>query len=177
MASQAGLESMQTLALGQARRRRVIEAGFTLIELMVVLVIAGILVGAAALSALPNEAARVRQDAYRLSFLLQIARDEAIVRNRLIAFEAGTASYRFLQRENNTCALISDHALLRERPFCCDGMLLSMMPTISGADRSAAPVRIVFGREPVSEAFLLTLQSDKESAQIRADGLGNFSLQ
>jgi len=168
---------MQTSALDPTRLTRVKATGFTLIELLVVLVIVGILLGTAGLSAMPNEAARVRQDAYRLSFLLQLARDEAIVRNRPVAFEASPGAYRFLQRQNNTWTVLSDNDLLRERTFCCSGMVLSMVPTTTDTSTSPLPVRIVFGREPVSEAFLLTLQSEKESVHIRADGLGNFSLQ
>ena len=168
---------MQTSALGLAKPTRDKAAGFTLIELLVVLVIAGILVGAAGLSAMPNEAARVRQDADRLSFLLQTARDEAIVRNRPIAFEASPGAYRFLQRQNNAWSVLSDNDLLRERTFCCSDMVLSMTPTATETGTSPLPARIVFGREPVSEAFLLRLQSNKAFVHIRADGLGNFSLE
>lgn len=166
---------MQTSVLGPTRRSRANTAGFTLIELLVVLVIAGILVSAVALSAMPNLASRLRQDAQRLSFLMQIAHDEAIVRNKPIALEANSLSYRFLERQENTWVALPGDDLLRERSFCCSGMLVSVTPL--GVDNQPSPLRIVFGREPVGLVFRMTLRSDKESVHIEADGLGNFSVE
>ena len=63
-------------------------AGFTLLELLVVLVIVGIMLGAVGLNAMPSDRQIVQNEAQRIALLLQLARDEAIVRNRPVAFEA-----------------------------------------------------------------------------------------
>src|SRR5690606_8211675 len=76
-------------------------AGFTLIELLVVLVIAGVMLGMVALNAMPGERQVLQTDAQRIALLFQLARDEAIVRNRPIAFEAFPDRYRFLIRERS----------------------------------------------------------------------------
>jgi general secretion pathway protein H len=39
------------------------------------------------------------------------------------------------------------------------------------------PLRIVFGREPVDRAFVLTLAFGSQSALIRADGIGHFQVE
>ena len=54
----------------------------TLLELLVVLVIVGILLGAVALNAAPGDRQWLQGEAQRIALLLQLARDEAIVRDR-----------------------------------------------------------------------------------------------
>ena len=60
------------------------------------MVIVGITLGAVSFNAMPSERQVLQNDAQRIALLLQSARDEAIVRNRPVAFEADPAGYRFL---------------------------------------------------------------------------------
>jgi len=90
--------------------------GFTLLELLVVLVIVGILLGAVALNVNPGDRQLLQNEAQRIALLLQLARDEAIVRNRPIAFEADDYRYRFLLRQGEGWQALAGDALLRERP-------------------------------------------------------------
>ncbi len=147
--------------------------GFTLLELLVVLVIAGILLGAVALNAMPGNGQLVQDDAQRIALLLQAARDEAIVRNRAIAFEIDEQRYRFLIRQNDSWQTLTQDALLREREFRRPPLGVSMVPATS----NRLPLRIVFGREPVDKPFALRLTLGTHSATIRADGIGNFQVQ
>ena len=149
------------------------QQGFTLLELLVVLVIAGILLGAVALNAMPSNSQLLQDDAQRIALLLQAARDEAIVRNRAIAFEIDAQRYRFLIRQNDSWQILSDDALLRERAFRRAPLAVSLTPPVS--DR--LPLRIVFGREPVDKPFALRLTLGANSASIQADGIGNFQVQ
>jgi len=94
------------------------QRGFTLIELLVVMVILGITLGLVSLNAMPGQKQAMQQDAKRIALLLQLARDEAIVRNRQIAFEAGGDSYRFVIRnDNKQWEPVVQDDLLREREF------------------------------------------------------------
>ena len=147
--------------------------GFTLLELLVVLVIASILLGAVALNAVPGDGQLLQDDAQRIALLLQAARDEAIVRNRAIAFDIDEQRYRFLIRQNDSWQVLTDDALLRERAFRRPPLVVSLIPPTS--DR--LPLRIVFGREPVDKPFVLRLSSGTKSASIQADGVGNFQVQ
>ena len=74
--------------------------GFTLVEVMVVMVIVGIILGMVTLNAIPSPRQNLQSEAQRLALLLQLARDEAIVRNRLVTFEANSERYRFLVRND-----------------------------------------------------------------------------
>jgi len=133
--------------------------GFTLLELLVVIAIAGITLGMVTLNALPNSQQALQNDAQRIALLLQLARDEAIVRNRPIAFEADAGSYRFL---------------LREREFKRAPVMLFISPT---SLEQSVPLRIIFGREPVDKPFVLTLAADDAQTAIRADGIGHFVVE
>lgn len=145
--------------------------GFTLIEVMVVMVIMGIVLGMVSINAMPSPRQNLENEARRLALLLQLARDEAIVRNRLVAFEADTERYRFLVRNEAVWEPVTRDDLLRERPFKSAPVQLLLDPPVSVG---GAPVRITFGREPVDKPFVLTLASGDDRVAIRADGIGHF---
>ncbi len=163
---------MPTLAYGMRNK-----AGFTLLELLVVLVIVGITVGLVSFNLVPNKRQVLQSEAQRIALLLQLARDEAIVRNRLIAFEIEPDGYRFLIRDDKQWQALTQDDLLRERKFNHAPINFSMTPALQEA---GTPLRIIFGREPVDKPFVLTLMADGTDdmdgiqVNIHADGIGHF---
>lgn len=139
-----------------------------------VLVIAGILLGMVGLNAMQGERQVLQDEAQRVALLLQLARDEAIVRNRPIAFEAEPDRYRFLIRESSKWELLTEDDLLREREFRRAPVALSINPPTAAESN---PMRIVFGREPVDKPFVLTFSVGDASVAIRADGVGHFTVE
>jgi general secretion pathway protein H len=148
--------------------------GFTLLELLVVLVIAGITLGMVSFNAVPSERQALQNDAQRIALLLQLARDEAIVRNRPIAFEAEADRYRFLLHDQQAWQILTQDDLLHEREFKRAPVALSINPPLAG---DAVPLRIIFGREPVDKPFVLTLSAGNANVAIRADGIGHFVVE
>lgn len=149
--------------------------GFTLLELLVVLVIVGIMLGVVSFNAMPSARQALQNEAQRIALLLQLARDEAIVRNRPIAFEVDQYHYRFLIRtENNEWLPIEQEDMLREREFKRAPVSLAVEPPMMGENNA---LRIIFGREPVDKPFVLTLAIGDDSVAIRADGIGNFAVE
>lgn len=147
-------------------------SGFTLLELLVVLVISGILLGAVTLNSTLGEREWLRQEARRIALLLQIARDEAIVRDHPISFVLDEYRYHFLIRQNTGWELIKDDPILREREFARAPLTLTLSP----ATNTQTTMAILFGREPVSQPFVLTLSVSGQSASVWADGVGNFQV-
>lgn len=138
------------------------------------MVIVGITLGAVSFNAMPSDRQVLQNDAQRIALLLQLARDEAIVRNRPIAFEAEPDSYHFLLRENKTWQVLQHDELLRERKFKHSPVTFSIIPSLA---EQTLPLRIIFGREPVDIPFVLTLTVGDAQVKIRADGIGHFVVE
>jgi general secretion pathway protein H len=148
--------------------------GFTLLELLVVMVIAGITLGAVSFNAMPSDRQVLQNDAQRIALLLQLARDEAIVRNRPVAFEAEADHYHFLIREDKTWQVLQHDDLLREREFKHSPVTFSISPSLT---EQTLPLRIIFGREPVDKPFVFTLTVGDAQVAIHADGIGHFVVE
>jgi general secretion pathway protein H len=148
--------------------------GFTLLELMVVLVIVGIMLGVVSYNAMPNEQQVLQNEAQRIALLLQSARDEAIVRNRPIAFEADSNGYRFWIRDDKSWKAIEQDDIFRAREFPRTPVELSIDPPMTEDSKA---LRIVFGREPVDKPFVLTMSTGDARVSIRADGIGHFTVE
>lgn len=155
------------------RPQRSRQRGFTLIELLVVMVIFGVTLGLVSLKAMPDGQQALQKEAERIALLLQLARDEAILRSRQVAFEADDQQYRFLVLNEKQWEPVTQDDLLRQRPFQNSPLLLNVTPSNS----VTTPLRIVFGREPVDKPFVLTLASGERSVAIRADGIGHFTVE
>jgi general secretion pathway protein H len=90
--------------------------GFTLLELLIVVLIIGIIVALAGVQLMRSPGEAVRDESEQLALLLQAAREEAIMQGRVFAFGAGRDSYRFLRLERDgKLKITKDDEILRPR--------------------------------------------------------------
>jgi general secretion pathway protein H len=147
------------------------KTGFTLIELLLVIAIAGITLGLAALQFRP-ERHSLEAEAQRLASLMQLASDEAILRNRPILLEADSRQYQFFLRNKGSWTPLVGDELLRTRKFTGPALRLRIAP-----DGGTASVRIVFEPQPLGKSFVLTMSSDDATVGIQSDGSGRYVVQ
>lgn len=101
--------------------------GFTLIEMLVVLLIMGLLVGLVSVVAQPDDRARLHVEAERLAQLIDLAATESRFTGKSIAWTADESSYRFWQfSESLGWSEIIGDDLLRTRVLP-QGMKISNM--------------------------------------------------
>jgi len=151
---------MPTSATGADRRKA--EAGFTLVELMVVLVVVG-LISAAVLLTMPS-GANVSREAEALGARLVRAKEEAILTNRSIAVSVGSDGYAFLARTR------TGWSPLVEGPFkpvrWGEGVVASAQP--------AGEVR--FESTGQAEPISVVLVRQSRRARVSVDAAGNVRI-
>jgi general secretion pathway protein H len=92
------------------------QKGFTLVELLVVLVVIGITLGVTMVQLMPDNRAVLRQEAQRLALLLENAELEAQSSGRSLAWSGEASHYRFWKKNDyNEWIRIEDNTLFRSR--------------------------------------------------------------
>ena len=90
--------------------------GFTLLELLVVVVIVSILFSFLMLSIRSNSPEDlIKEEAHRLNQLLQVALEEAVLRNTEYGLVFNARGYQFLQLNENNWQTVAADKLLRKR--------------------------------------------------------------
>jgi len=84
------------------------QQGFTLIEIMVVVVIAAIMMGAVSMSFPQTGDDLLKEDAERFSALISLMQDEAILQSRDMALAITDTGYEFFSREDSSWGAYSE---------------------------------------------------------------------
>ena len=92
-------------------------AGFTLLEVLAVILIIGIVISFASLSIGQNTSRIVQDETERLHGLIQLASEEAVLQGRELALEFDHDRYRFLELGTKDWQPIEEDKMLRERPL------------------------------------------------------------
>ncbi|MCA8274206.1 GspH/FimT family pseudopilin [Burkholderia sp. AU30280] len=144
--------------------------GFTLLEMLVVLVIVGLLVAVVTLAPSRNRRTDLAEEAQRLANLLESAGDEAQVRSIPIAWQPIGGGYRFVQRtESGAWAPMSDD-MYRARRWGAEVTGVSVRYTGGGE----VPSRVVLGSEGIDVPVTITLWSGDVRMAVVGTGIGNF---
>ncbi|WP_066736603.1 prepilin-type N-terminal cleavage/methylation domain-containing protein [Cupriavidus sp. D384] len=157
---------------GQAallQRRRL--HGFTLLELLVVMVIAGIVISLVAVNATPNDRGRVLDDGQRIARLFELAQEDAQLGARPLAWEGDATGWRFLESTPQGWVPMRTDVFAPGRwRIPLDGAVIVQ----GGRQLGTGPVRLIFGRELIDEPQRLVLTRGDIRVDVTGDGSGRY---
>ncbi len=160
---------MKQDALRTAARQR--QRGFTLLEMLVVLVIAGLLVSLASLSLTRNPRTDLNEEAQRLALLFESAGDEAQVRARPVSWLPLDGGFRFDVHTSDGWRPLRDDLL---GPRRWEGGVTGVTIEYPGSDTHSD--RIVFGTESIDTPVQVTLFSAAGRVTIIGTGNGRYEV-
>ena len=146
------------------------ERGFTLIEMLMVLMIMGLFVGLVSTITRPDDRATLRLEAERLSQLLDFATVEAQLTGKSIAWTADGPGYRFWRSgDDGLWSEIRDSDLLRART-------LPLGMTVSGLRvenmRPQGSMRLEFAPQGARFAFNIGMSLGTERYAVTGSPVG-----
>jgi general secretion pathway protein H len=157
-------------------------AGFTLLEMLVVIVLAGILISMVTISVTPDPVQQLMREAQRVGQLMALASDEARIRQQPIVWEADLRGYRFVTEIGGERQLVTGDDMLRERQW---ETTLTRLAVLDGAGPQPAqvllgpgapPARMPIAREWVQLRWQLELANADASVRVDFDEAGRASV-
>ncbi len=147
--------------------------GFTLLEMLVVLLIVGIVSGVATLALSRNPHTDLREQGQRLALLFESAGDEAQLRGRPLAWQANATGYGFIEADGSGGWHPLRDTLLGAQRWTVPVTGVSIRYAGSAYDAS----RLVFGLESVTQPVAVTLYAPFGQVRIVSNGNGRYLVQ
>ncbi len=145
------------------------QRGFTLIELMVVLVIIGIASAAISLTIQNDPAKGLREDAKRLALMLETAQVEARSDGQRIAWLADSQGYRFVR-------LGADG--VQEQAFTGDAQLKPRVWNTAPVEVRMSPAKtLLLDAEWIGEPLQISLSSGNARVLVTRNAVGRIEVQ
>ena len=157
--------------------------GFTLLELMVVLVIIGIILTFVTLNAGGDKrAVQMQREAQRLAALMELASDEAVMRSEQLAVRFGESDYEFMVLQGDEWLPLVEDPTLRRRSLP-EGMELRLeleenQPEQLKAEESEMPQVFLLSSGEMTPFILTFLAPETEQKfLLKASLLGRLELE
>lgn len=152
------------------------EQGFTLIEIMVVIVIAAIMMGAVTLSFPRSGDKLLIEQADRFSALLSLSQDEAILQSKDLAIVIGEQDYTFYRREDSSWQPYSEKPFTTrtlaggiESELLLDGISIKLKKT----KKPKPQILVLSSGEVTPFTYILSLP-EKSSITLKVNAIGEI---
>lgn len=153
---------------------RGVSRGFTLVEMLVVVLIMGILVGTISAKLQPGNSDLLRVEAERLAQLLELASQESRITGNAIVWTSDGSAYQFWrQGSDDAWSEIRDDDLLRLRKLP-HGMVISQLR--DEATRAQPTLRLEFSPDGSMSAFSMDLTLGTAHYGIAASPVGDLRI-
>ena len=150
------------------------QAGFTLIEILVTMVVAAVLSAMLVIVASPSAATQARTEGRRLAALIELALAEARASGQSIAWSPVAGGYAFFRRaEDGGWVAFADDSVYRRRSLP-DGVLLRDVTVEAHPLREGE--RIVMSPYGLAGAIAATVAAGDAGFTLRGGPLGRVSL-
>jgi general secretion pathway protein H len=144
--------------------------GFTLLELLVVLVVIGIAAGLVTVKAMPDDKRLLTVEAERLSQLFFIAQEDASLRSKRLAWQASDTGFGFYELMEDGAKAITSEDLLRTRKWGVPGVKTRIF--VDGSERR----RLEFLPQPGTQSVTIRLQKDTAQVQLNRSLGGRYNI-
>jgi len=156
------------------------QSGFTLIEIIVVLIIISVVLTVATISIGDPQVKRMRQTSERFTALIQLAKEQAIFNSQEYALSVWDSGYAFYTLDQQGWVLLTDDKIFRgrtlpegvEHELFLDGIKV----VLSNEDKNKPQIYITSDGE-VSPFQLNITDLDKWIYKINFDELGKFDIE
>ncbi|MBL0125458.1 MAG: GspH/FimT family pseudopilin [Betaproteobacteria bacterium] len=152
-----------------------LSSGFTLIEILVVIVILGITTVLATANLFQTAEEKLQQESEKLLAVLQIARDEAAFGGRVIAVTITGNEIQFLERDFADPSRWNASAIEGLRPHTLSDTFSARL-RVGSASADAKDNIITFLPIGVAAPFELALSGPAGNRKIAGDAIGNLRL-
>ena len=150
--------------------------GFTLIEIMVVITIAAIMMGAAVLAFPDSSTDRLKEQGGRFSALISLAQDEAILQSQDLAIAVNDSGYSFYRRVDAAWVAYSDKPFVArlvdggiQAEVILDGISIKLPPL-----KEAKPQIVIYSNGEMTPFSHNLSNQEKSKYTIEFDGAGNL---
>jgi len=153
---------------------RIAQRGFTLLEMLVVLVLASIMLSMVAINLFPDEQRSLQTEGERLAYLLEQSGKSARIGGQPLAWSTSGREHRFwMKNKQGEWRRVEQDDLLHPRSLP-DDMRVTL---VSIADKPAQALdMLALSPELGAPEFELRLSSGARSLRLLGDGLGNVRV-
>lgn len=150
------------------------QAGFTLVEILVVLVIIGITVALISINLMPDDRRVLTTEAQKLALLFEQARDEAIISGKVIAWSVEGDKTHFWRKDDQAQWILnSGDELFRDRDLASGVKLADLQ---INSVKAAVNERLLFSPSGMNMPFKLELVLNASRVSIAGDNMGKLAL-